>query len=198
MKGYNVDIRNADLRMWRAFAAAGPHWLNTPEMIAIKDHHMVVYIVGEGGSPQRADRLMLAAVGLLNAGGLGVKVESTGVAHSPNAWRDFTKKAYLKSLHTAYVIYLTGDECVSCGMHNLGLKDVIVATADAENPVELLRTFTQYMFIEKPVLGERQTFGTGADAPCYRMTHEPCTQYEAGSLFINPFGMWRLRPVAKD
>ena len=194
-EGYEVDVRNADLRMWRAFAAAGPHWLNTPEMIGIKDHRMVVYILGEGGSPQRADRLMQAAIGLLNAGGLGVKVESTGIAHSPNAWRDFAKKSFLKSLHTAYVIYLTGDECISCGMHNLGLKDVIVEAADAEDPVKLLQTFTQYMFLEKPVLEEGHTFSVEADAPRYRMTPEACAQHEAGSLFINPFGMWRLRLV---
>ena len=199
-EGYDIDVCTADPRMHASFMVGGQHWKDSAEMARIAEHKRVVYIVEEnGGSIEKAARLMHAAIGLLNAGGFGVKVESSGMAHTPDSWRDFAKSIFLdKSLHASHVIYLTGDDCISCGMHILGYKDAIVAEEDAENPVELLQTFTHYMVMEKPVLGDGHTFRTDSKAPRYRMTHEPCTQHDADSLFFNPFGMWRLRPVAKD
>ena len=34
-----------------------------------------------------------------------------------------------------------------------------------------------------PALQDRETFSVAADAPRYRLFHEPCTMYEAGDLF---------------
>ena len=100
-------------------------------------------------------------------------------------------------MHDAFVVYLTGKEFYSCGMHNLGYKDAIIEATDTENPVELLSNFTRYLIMYKPVIQEGESFRDGPEAPLYLISHEPCTNYHEGSLFVNPFGMWRLRPVLK-
>ena len=87
-EGYDVDVRNADPRMHKSFSIAGHPWKDSAEMLLITNHQMVVYIVDEnGGSIERSERVMHAAISLLNAGGFGVKIESTGLAHSPDYWR---------------------------------------------------------------------------------------------------------------
>ena len=184
-----------DERMMSAFLAAGPHWRDTPEMARIKDHASVVYLVGYGGSQKNVEALFLAARALLDAGGLGVKIESTGLAHSPAAWRSICDEFYLFSAHRACVLYLTGsDDVYSCGMHNLGMKDAIVENFNAAEAVELLRTFTWYMYTETPTIRSGQTFSVSATAPVYRVVADSGVEYEDGSLFANPYGFWRLEP----
>ncbi len=186
----------ADSRMPIAFAAAGPHWKTSPEMKAIGEHRSVVYLVGKGGSQLNAEAMMLAARGVLLAGGLGVKVESTGIAHSPRAWLEFCDNIHLFTAHQAFVLYVTGPDVYSCGMHNLGLRDAITSGVDKAEAVELLREFTRYLFTESPTIKAGQTFGVAVDAPVYRIGNDEGVQYDPGSLFTNPYGYWRLTATA--
>lgn len=190
-------FEDPDERMPRAFWAAGPHWRETAEMAAIDGHRSVVYLVGSGGSQQNAELLMRAGAALVRAGGLGVKVESTGLAHAPAVWLDHCQHLYLFFAHRALVIYLTGDEVCSCGMHNLGLKDAVTHSLDDPTAAtELLRAFTHYLFTERPTIRHGQTFSVAADAPVYRIEEESSQTYEEDSLFHNPYGLWRLVPLA--
>jgi len=68
---FELDVRDHDPRMATSFNKAGPHWRDTEEMQRIKDHTMVTYIVGDGGSNDRAKAFMKAAAGLIHSGGLG-------------------------------------------------------------------------------------------------------------------------------
>lgn len=195
--GYRFELQHeaADSRMGDAFLSAGPHWAGTADMAAIASHHSVAYLIAHGGSPANVDSLMLATNGLLRAGGLGVKIETTGVSHSPIAWQTVVENRHLFSAHQAFVIYITGDETYSCGMHNFGMCDVIVDSDDAADCVDLLRIFTWYLFTEKPTIQPGQTFAAAAGAPRYRIEAADGVAYETGSLFANPYGTWRLIPT---
>ncbi|MET3373372.1 hypothetical protein ABIC89_002434 [Variovorax boronicumulans] len=190
-----LQMEPRDERMSGAFKAAGPHWSHTDEMKQINDHASVIYLVGHGGSQTNFAPLMHAARALLDAGGHGIKVESTGLAHSPKTWRRLCDDLHLFSAHEACVVYITGADVYSCGMHNLGLKDVVVAADAAEDPAELLRAFTRYVFAEQPDIRPGQTFSVAADAPVFRIVEDAGVEYEPSSLFKNPYGFWRLEPV---
>ncbi|KAB7774057.1 hypothetical protein CEK69_01760 [Xanthomonas sp. LMG 12462] len=184
-----------DARMAAAFAAAGPHWRGSADMARIGTHASVVYLIGAGGSRVRAETMMRAAAALLDAGGLGVKVESSGVAHSPADWRQLCADLSLGSAHRAYVLNITGEQVYSCGMHQFGMKDAIVAAQAASDPVGLLHTFTCYLFNEAPDVRAGHTFSVAADAPRYRIQAEASSQFQPGDLFANPYGLWRLMPL---
>lgn len=191
-----LEFHAADPRMGAAFRAAGPHWADTADMRRIDSHAAVVYLVADGGTPLQAEALMQAAAALLDAGGLGVKVESSGVAHAPDAWRELCSDLHLFSAHRAYVLYITGPQVHSCGMHNLGLRDAIVENdGDTSGAVELLRVFTRYLFTESPTIRAGQTFSAAQDEPAYRLLDDAGPAYDADSLFANPFGFWRLVPA---
>lgn len=189
-----LQMEARDERMLSAFKASGPHWSQTDEMTRIKDHESVIYLIGHGGSETNFAPLMHAARALLDAGGFGVKVESTGLAHSPETWRRLCDDLHLFSVHEACVVYITGTDVYSCGMHNLGLKDVVVAADRTEDPVELLRTFTRYAFVGRADIRAGQTFSVASDAPVYRIVEDEGVLYDASSLFKNPYGFWRLEP----
>ena len=80
-------------------------------------------------------------------------------------------------------------------MHNLGHPDAVVeADIQPHDAAKLLHTFVSYLLVENPTLQERETFSIDADTPRYRLFHRPCTMYEEGDLFYNPFGVWKLVP----
>lgn len=192
-QSYELEFCGPDERMASAFEASGPHWKNTAEMELISSHKSVCYLISKGGSIESAHSIMNAANALLDAGGYGVKVESTGLAHPPKDWKEQCKYNYLFKSHSSYVVYITLESTYSCGMHNFGLPDAIVESSDSENPSELLRVFTHYLLSESPVIKEGQTFSVDSDSPAYRIKAHPPINYGESSLFNNPFGMWKLQ-----
>lgn len=106
-----------------------------------------------------------------------------------------SRHLYLFSAHEALVVYVTGEEIYSCGMHLLGLPDAITAGGDREAGVELLRVFTRYLFREAPELRDEQTFAAEADSPIYCLRRDGGVAYPADSLFANSSGYWRLVPM---
>jgi Domain of unknown function (DUF4261) len=193
---FELQLEEADPRMSAAFHAAGPHWRDSEDMARIGGHSSVVYLIGHGGSRTNAESLMAAAEGLLKAGGLGVKIESTGLAHSPAAWLQLVATRDLFSAYRAYVVCVTGeDQVYSCGMHHLGLRDAIVDASVADDALELIRSFTHYLFAESPTIVDGQTFAMSPDAPVYRVHEDEGMRYEESSLFNNPYGSWRLVPI---
>ena len=191
---FELEIEGPDPRLAKAFQAAGRHWVTAEDLARIETHTFVLYLVSTGGSRERAEAAMAAAAALLRAGGLAVKIESTGLAHSRATWLDLVERRHLLSAHKAFVVYVTGRDVYSCGMHNLGYRDAIIQATAADDPVELLRSFTFYEFSENPTIRSGETFSLAPDAPAYRLLEEPCTLYDEASLFTNPFGMWRLEP----
>jgi len=192
-QSFELEFDGPDERMRSAFEAAGPHWANTPEMDKIASHNSVCYLIANGGSLEAAHSIMNAANALLNAGGYGVKVESSGIAHSPEDWRDQCQSSYLFKSHTSYVVYITSDITYSCGMHNFGLPDALVASNESENPAELLRIFTHYLLSESPEIKEGQTFSVDSDSPGYRIYSHAGINYGDDSLFNNAYGTWELK-----
>lgn len=192
----DIEFQGPDPAIERAFGAAGPHWRNTPEMDAVARHRSVVYLIGPGGTPGAAEPMMRAAAALVTVGGLGVKIESSGLAHSPARWQALVANLELFSAHEALVVYVTGrNDTYSCGMHLLGLPDAITTGIDASANAELLRMFTRYLFCEAPTLHEAQTFAVEAGAPVYPLWRDQGIVYPTDSLFTNPYGYWRLKAV---
>lgn len=181
--------------MTSAFHAAGSHWRDTVEMTAIGQHKSVVYLTDEGGSRSRIEALMGAAAALIKAGGLGVKVESSGLAHSPDQWLDFSANTHLLSAYRAFVVTVGGEAPYTCGMQNFGMKDVRMP-AGIPNAAKLASLFTWYLFSEEPDILPGHTFSAAPDAPKYIVEEATPIAYQSGSLFTNEFGTWQLVPTA--
>ena len=195
--GFACDLlyEGADPALPAAFVKAGPHWAASEAMAAIAEHACVVYLAGRGGSREAAESMMRAAAALVEAGGLGVKVESTGIAHGPAYWTAMCDALPELSAHRALVVYVTGADVYSCGMHNFGLPDAMTTATDKAAAADMLRTFTRYLLERAPQMEDGHTFSISEGAPVYRVLKVPAVDYGADSLFNNPYGAWRLEPV---
>ena len=167
---FAIEVRESDARMARAFLASG---LSDRQTFAtIETHRLVVYLKqpvrAEGDAPQT----FAAASALLDCGGLGVKVESAGVAHTPERWRELAEIPAV-SPRKAFVQIVAGDaEVYSCGMHLLRLPEGVVAQpAAVEDSIPTLLAFRDYLVFESPDLRDGQGFRPIAGGPRYLLRH---------------------------
>lgn len=195
-EGYPLEIQERDEKMAPAFRYAG--MVNrVPESFidSINQHTIVLYLIGKTGSPEAAAGIAKAAQALLNAGGIGVKVETAGKAFTPEHWNTLVKNSGTADLYSMFVVdsITTADGSVhSCGMQNMGLADTIVSGLEFQESVDLISLFNRYRLIEAPFIKPGHTFSAAADAPVFKITAEVQQPYEGNGIFENPYGMWRL------
>jgi hypothetical protein len=196
-QGFGLETYEHDPGLRKAFALAGAGQFDQKGLDAIDSHTFTLYPLGPGGSFDAAQAMVAVACGLLRAGGVAVKVESAGLAHTTDGWFKLAEKGDARSLYKAFVTLVGNDgNFYSCGMHNLGLRDAVVTGEIKPNAAaRLLETFLLYRLLEKPKLKNGETFSIAVDAPYYRLKKERCETYSEKDLFHNPYGMWRLEPV---
>jgi hypothetical protein len=193
---FTLEFCDRDERMQESFKFAGRITnISDTTIDAIGDHTVVIYITGETGSYDGAMAIAKAAGAILKAGGLGIKVETSGKAFDKDEWLGCLDNLEESDLYDMFVIPIRGADgsVYSCGMHNLGLKDTIVSNESVEDAVDLIRIFSFYQIVDKPTLKNKETFATAADAPSYVILDESDQPYKDHELFGNPFGMWRLQ-----
>lgn len=191
---FGLEVYEHDPRMREAFELVSGGNITEEELEQIANHTFTLYLIGVGEkTSDYVHAMMCAATGLLKAGGLGVKVESTGVSYSRSRWVELMQRDPLLAVLFGCVAYISDDAGVtcSCGMHSVGLPDALVE-GEPEEAVSLLKSFVGYQFLEQPTLRDGETFQAADDGPVYRIDKVPCTLYEEDDLFFNANGMWRL------
>ncbi|MDQ4090068.1 MAG: DUF4261 domain-containing protein [Actinomycetota bacterium] len=84
---------------------------------------------------------------------------------------------------------------MSCGMHNLGLPDVVVPSVlDPVEGLDLVRCFLYFQLVDRPRLHDGETFAAAEGEPIYRLRHvpPPADENEWDELFTNEHGVWHL------
>jgi hypothetical protein len=193
-QGFTLEVRDHDPKLHEAFRIAGCGRIPDADIRAIAEHRHTLYCLSSGVSLEAARQMLRVGVGLLDAGGLAVKVESSGAAHSATRWRGLAASEHLFDVYTAFVTLIGGKDCFySCGMHAFGLPDAAVPRdLGAQAAAQLLNVFNHYLMAERPSLAEGHTFSVAADAPRFRLRKIACDTYEPEHAFHNPYGMWRF------
>lgn len=200
-----------DPRMVDAFRASADRVkpsMTEADWAAVREHAAVSYVLSPpltSANALEGSRTALSFVaGVLRAGALAIKGESSGIAHGREHWlrlEDQMQSSTESSLIGAWVRYPIASKSVaySVGMHLLGARDVEVEYAGIpeQEAVEVIGGFLHFLLIDKPSnLDVGHTFGLRADARRFRLTQARCTRYASDDFFHNPYGYWRLAPVA--
>lgn len=195
-ESYELEIYERDERMQNAFKITGRvTGVSDSFLDEIGKHNLVVYLIGSTGSLESAKAIALAGNAVLKAGGIGIKIESTGKAFTKEHWSRLLENPSDSDLYEMFVFDAIFDKNMiySCGMHNIGLKDTIVYDENPEDATKLISIFNYYQLLEKPTISNNQTFGIDTKAPIFIITEEENQPYEGDDLYENPFGMWKLK-----
>ncbi|HST58771.1 MAG TPA: DUF4261 domain-containing protein [Longimicrobium sp.] len=193
-----IGLYEHDDQLRRAFEFAGGGALPGPLLNAIGAHRITVYLIfNEPGYESARDAVRFVNA-LLEAGGIAVKVESAGAAHTAERWRELGASEDAFDTYTLFVQLVGGDDrFFSCGMHNFALPDAAVpSTLGPQDGANLLNAFNFYRLMEQPELKDGETFSVDADAPRFRLKSEPYEAgYEPDEPLYNPHGLWSLLPA---
>jgi hypothetical protein len=171
------------------------------ERAAVDGYTVNVLLSGPGGSTEAARAMMQAGAALVRAGGAGVFIDNSGLAHGGQQWLEMTDDGGPDALSFAFVALIASQADVwTVGMHVLGLRDIVMKRADIEaqglDIVEVIRYVCQ---AEKPI--EDGHLLADLDGPRFQALTEPGPERLARTPMHNPFGRLRLvsmRDVAES
>jgi hypothetical protein len=165
------------------------------ELRVVDDYTVNVFLTGPGGSLESARTMMRAAAAIVRAGGAGVFIDNSALAHGGEHWLAMTEDGGPDALSFAFVAIVSGKGDVwTMGMHVLGLRDIIMKRADIEaggfDIVEVIRYLAQG---EKHIANGHILADLGG--PRFQAFTKDSAEVPAGSPMHNPFGRLKLVSV---
>jgi hypothetical protein len=164
----------------------------TEEELATVDGYTVnVCLSGPGGSLETTRAMMRAAAAVVRAGGAGVFIDNSALAHGGQDWLEMTEDGGPDALSFAFVGIIGGKADVwTMGMHVLGLRDLVMKRADAEDRMDIIEVIRYLARGEKPV-GDGHVIAD-LSGPVFRaVAQESPTQFRDSPMY-NPFGRLQL------
>jgi hypothetical protein len=164
----------------------------TEELATVEDYTVNVFLSGPGGSLSAARAMMQAGAAIVQAGGAGVFIDNSTLAHGGGNWLEMADDGGSDALSFAFAAIVRGRTNVwTMGMHVLGLCDLVMKRDDIETDgfdiVEVIRYLARS---DKPI--ENGHVLADLSGPRFQAFAEDDTEQPAGSPLHNPFGRLKL------
>ncbi len=196
--GSKVDFypMKADGQFANIFANSCRRPPTKSESQAVDDYTMNACLTGPGGSLESAQRMMLAAAAIVRAGGAGVFIDNSGLAHGGSLWLEMSDHASADALSFAYVGMVGGPQDIyTTGMHLLGRPDVAIRRSNQLDPsdkdqeaiIEIIRFLcaTDREFEVGHIIANEL-------GPRFKATGFEELKFDPSSPMYNPWGRLRL------
>ncbi|MFL5243127.1 MAG: hypothetical protein ACJ8FY_13555 [Gemmataceae bacterium] len=192
--GSQVDFggSRADDQFAQIFRSSCRQLPTADELATVDGYTVNVFLSGPGGSLEAARRMMQAGAVLVRAGGAGVFIDNSTLAHGGRNWLEMTEDGGADALSFAFVAIVRGQtEVWTMGMHALGLRDLVMKRDDIESGgfdiVEAIRYLSRG---DKPI--DDGHIIADLDGPRFQVFNQNDTQSPVGSPMHNPFGRLKL------
>ncbi|KQU24725.1 endopeptidase [Bacillus sp. Leaf13] len=192
---FQVEVYDYEPNLKETFSYASKGAFSERLLEEINNHTFTVYIIADVSDFGNITDLIDAGAAILKAGGMAVKIETAGIAHSKEDWQQLHHTPDILSVY-AHFVTIIGEEDYYCsfGMKAFGLPDAVTLnTMRPKEAADLLNTFNYYHAGERPIFTNGETFCVQPDAPTYILTGLQDFRYEEDHPFYNPFGLWNLR-----
>src|SRR5262245_41195846 len=162
------------------------------ELAAVDGYTVNTFLSGPGGSMSAARTMMQAGAALVRAGGAGVFIDNSALAHGGQHWLEMTEDGGPDALSFAFVAIISGKaEVWTMGMHVLGLRDILMKRADSEaDDFDIIEVIRYLCRGEKPI--DHGHVLADLHGPRFQAFREEGAKELAGSPMHNPFGRLRL------
>jgi hypothetical protein len=192
---FEMHVVDADDQFPRIFASSCPRLPTEDERDRIDHYHVNICLTSRCGSVDAAKQIMQAAAAVLTAGGAGVFVDNSGIAHGATDWHALNDSADDGGVYWAFVSTVRGEGVLySIGMHILGFRDAIVpATADEERDYRTIHSFLGFTAFSGAKIKDGDLV-SDPSLPTLRAYAQPDDRTPREAPMHNPFGRWRLTP----
>ena len=165
------------------------------EMAIVNSYTVNVVLTGPGGDIKSALTMMQAGAAVVRAGGAGVFVDNSAVAHGGGKWIEMADDGGAEALSFAFVGIVRGQQDVrTMGMHVMGLPDVVMRRSDLDADGNAIIDVICYLCQGDKPVGDGHLLADEA-GPRFQCTATTDDGMDAGSPMYNPFGRLKLVSV---
>jgi hypothetical protein len=185
----------ADDQFARIFRSSCRREASDDELAAVDGYTVNAILSGPGGSLPAARTMMEAGAALVRAGGAGVFIDNSGLAHGGGQWLQMADDGGPDAVSFAFVSIIRNRTHVwTMGMHVLGLRDVLMKRADADG-FDIIEVIRYLAAGDKPV-GEGHVL-VDLDGPRFQAFADEISDIPASSPMHNPFGRLKLVSIGE-
>ena len=169
--------------------------LTDDEMEILVSYKANLVLSGPGGTLNQAWTMMEAASAIIQAGGAGVFIDNSALAHSGQAWMEMASSGDTDALSFAYVSVINGRPNIwTMGMHMLGLPDIEMnqECGRGDDVIEIMR----YVCASKKPIGDGHIVAD-ENGPRFHVFAKRDQRSNPGSPMFNPHGRLLLKSARR-
>jgi hypothetical protein len=167
------------------------------ELAVLSRYSVNIGLTGPGGSMDAALAMMKAGAAIVRAGGAGVFIDNSALAHGGSDWLAMADDGGPEAISFAFVSINRGPQDVyTMGMQTMGFPDLLMSAADVDERGEMMIELIRYICAGSKPIGVGHLLAD-EQGPRFQVVANERDEFEPQSPMHNPFG--RLKIVsAKD
>jgi len=162
------------------------------ELVVVDSYTVNIFLSGPGGSMEAARTMMQAGAALVRAGGAGVFIDNSALAHGGGQWLEMTEDGGPDALSFAFVAIIGARTDVwTMGMHTLGLRDIVMRKADIEASGMDIIEVIRYLARSEKIIEDGHVLAD-LKGPRFQAFTQDSDPKMKGAPMYNPFGRLKL------
>ncbi len=166
----------------------------TEEELAIVARYTVnIGLTGPGGSLESALTMMQAGAAIVRAGGAGVFIDNSALAHGGNGWLELTDDGGPDAISFAFASVVRGrDEVYTMGMHVMGFPNLLMRTREVDDQGDTVVEIIRYICNGGRPIDVGHILADDQGQPRFQVVAKTADEFEAQSPMHNPFGVLKI------
>jgi hypothetical protein len=176
----------------KIFRSACRYPATEEEMRIVNSYSVNIGLIGPGGSMAAALTTMRAGAAIVRAGGAGVFIDNSALAHGGGHWIEMTEDGGCEAVSFAFVnVVRSRHEVWTTGMHVMGLPEIVMHSSDLDDNGEVIADVIRYLCQgEKPV-GPGHVLADES-GPRFQVLAAGSNKLPLAGPMRNPFGRLKL------
>jgi len=163
------------------------------EQAVVARYSVNIGLTGPGGSLESALTMMQAAAAIVRAGGAGVFIDSSALAHGGETWLELTEDGGPEAISFAFASIVRGrEEVYTMGMQVLGFPNILMRSRDIDERGETVIELIRYICSGGRPIGVGHILADDQGHPRFQVLAKMEDEFEAESPMHNPFGVLKI------
>ena len=172
------------------------------ELAVVARYSVNIGLTGPGGSLESALTMMQAGAAIVRAGGAGVFIDNSALAHGGETWLELTEDGGPEAISFAFASIVRGrDEVYTMGMQVMGFPNILMRSRDVDERGETVIELIRYICSGGRPIGVGHILADDQGHPRFQVLAKLDDEFEAESAMHNPFGVLKIvsaKSIAKD
>jgi hypothetical protein len=163
------------------------------ELAVVARYSVNIGLTGPGGSLESALTMMQAGAAIVRAGGAGVFIDNSALAHGGETWLELTEDGGPEAISFAFASIVRGrEEVYTMGMQVMGFPNILMRSRDVDERGETVIEIIRYICGGGRPIGVGHVLADDQGHPRFQVQAKLDDEFGAQSALRNPFGTLKI------